>query len=302
MTLLASLRRSLEHDAESAAVTLPGLLVAAQRVAANVNLGSHGRRRPGIGEAFWQFRPFVVDDAQTAVDWRQSAKSDTMYVREREWAAAQTAVLWCDQSASMRYRSHRNLPTKAERAAVMLLALAMLLVEGGERIVRLAADGAPVRAASAGRLALMQAVDGLAADLAAPPASNTPNFASLLPRHATAILIGDFLQPIEMLHELLRPLTDHALTVHLVQVLDPAEESLPFSGRVRFEGLEDEGVEVVDRAEDVRAEYLERLTRHRRGLKALAHSFGWTFLLHHTDAAPETALVALHRVIAEGRR
>ncbi|MCB2109006.1 MAG: DUF58 domain-containing protein [Rhodobacteraceae bacterium] len=298
----ASLRARLEHDAESAAVTLPGLLIAAQRVAANINLGSHGRRRPGTGESFWQFRMYGSDDSPGAIDWRQSAKTDLMYIREREWAAAQTAVLWSDMSRSMHYRSSRNLPTKAERAAVMLLATGMLLVEGGERIVRLAPNGSRIRAASSGRLALMQAMDGRVGELAEPPGDAQPHFSAELPRHAAAVLFGDFLQPLETVHALLKPLADHGLTVHMVQILDPAEETLPFSGRIRFEGLEGEGNETVDRAEDVRGEYLERLARHRRGLKAMTTSFGWTFTLHHTDQSPEASLVGLHRMIAEGRR
>src|SRR5579872_299921 len=146
----------LRTAAGAAAATLPPLLVSARRIAATVTLGSHGRRRAGTGEAFWQFRPYSRDDTPQSIDWRQTAKFDHVYVREREWVAAQTVALWCDGSASMHYRSERNLPTKAERAAVLTLALGVLLIEGGERVLRLSADGELVRAAAAGRLAIAQ--------------------------------------------------------------------------------------------------------------------------------------------------
>jgi uncharacterized protein (DUF58 family) len=298
----AARRRQLEHSAESAAARLPGLLVAAHRIAANVVLGAHGRRRPGVGESFWQFRPYAPDDAPQTIDWRQSAKSDALYVREREWTSAQTVALWCDLSASMRFHSRAPWPTKAERAATLALALAILLVEGSEKIARLSANGAPVRGASAGRLAVSQLAEQLAHDLTAEAAGGAPVFPAAMPRHGTSVLIGDFLEPLDDIAAQLEVFAARHQSVHLVQVLDPAEETLPFAGRVRFEGLEDDGDVVIDRTEDARGEYTQKLAAHRGGLKALAAARGWSFAVHHTDAPPHLTLVALHRAIGERSR
>ena len=87
---------------------------------------------------------------------------------------------------------------------------------------------------------------------------------------------------------------------HLLQVLDPAEETLPFSGRIRFEGVGSAEQALVPRVEGVRALYEERLARHRDGLAALAASSGWSFATHRTDQPPEAALLALHRRLAPG--
>ena len=86
-----------------------------------------------------------------------------------------------------------------------------------------------------------------------------------------------------------------------MQVLDPAEETLPFSGRVRFVGLEKEGATVIDRAEEARAGYIKKLGAHREGLRALTTQIGWSFGLHHTDKSPQLALAALHNAVT-GRR
>ena len=176
------------RTAADAAAALPPLLVQARRIAATVTLGSHGRRRAGPGEAFWQFRPYSRDDTPQSIDWRQTGKLDVVFVREREWVAAQTVALWCDTSPSMQYRSRNTLPTKAERAAVLTLALAELLVDGGERILRIAAAGRPQRAATAGRVAVAQLADALVTDLATahgPPEAGTPRFNAPLPRHSS---------------------------------------------------------------------------------------------------------------------
>ena len=71
-------------------------LGAAERVAMTVTQGVHGRRRVGSGEAFWQFRRYQPGDGADQIDWRQTAKTDRVYVRETEWEAAQSIWLWCE--------------------------------------------------------------------------------------------------------------------------------------------------------------------------------------------------------------
>src|SRR5215475_1925764 len=134
---------SLRHRAEETAAALPPLLVAAERIAATVAQGVHGRRRVGQGETFWQFRQYEPGDAATRIDWRESAKSQRLYVRETEWEAAQSVWLWRDASPSMDYASARGLPTKRERADLLTLALAALLLRGGERVTVLGTGVAP---------------------------------------------------------------------------------------------------------------------------------------------------------------
>ena len=120
----------------------------------------HGRRRVGQGEAFWQFRQYQPGDAAARIDWRESAKSQRLYVRETEWEAAQSVWLWRDASASMDYSSARYLPagdwpTKRDRAELILVALASLLVRGGERLTLLGSGIAPMT----GRVALTRLVE-----------------------------------------------------------------------------------------------------------------------------------------------
>ena len=295
----------LRAQADAISATLPAILVAAKKIAASVTIGSHGRRRAGVGDSFWQFRPYSKDDTPQAIDWRQSGKVDMVFVRERELVAAQTAALWCDTSPSMRYRSSAKLPTKAERAAVMMLTTAELLTDAGERILRISGDGRPQRAAAAGRLAVAQMADALAAELVAEAPAEAPEmpvFSKTLPKHSTVVLLGDFLAPLEDVANAVRSLSRQGINGHMLQILDPAEETLPFSGRVRFVGMESEGATVIDRAEEARAGYVRKLNSHRDGLRALATSIGWSFGLHHTDQSPQPALAALHNAITGYRR
>src|ERR1700704_2720331 len=115
-------------------VTMPRLILDARRGAATVIHGLHGRRRAGSGENFWQYRRFMSGEPAHRVDWRRSARDDFLYVREQEWEAAHTVWIWPDRSPSMAFRSPLAVETKMHRALVMALALAEILVQGGERV------------------------------------------------------------------------------------------------------------------------------------------------------------------------
>jgi uncharacterized protein (DUF58 family) len=290
----------LRHRAEQAASVLPPLLVAAERVAMTVAQGVHGRRRVGQGETFWQFRQYAPGDAAARIDWRESAKSQRLYVRETEWEAAQSVWLWRDASASMEYTSAGYLPraewpTKRDRAELLLLALASLLVRGGERFTLLGSGMAPM----SGRVALSRVAEMIGRDK--PEAGSLPDFEPL-PRFAQLVLIGDFLSPISTINTVIARYAAAGLKGHLLQVVDPAEEDLPFDGRVRFEGVEERDQVVIGRVESIREDYSERFKRHRDGLAAMASALRWSFGLHRTDHPPHLALLALYAALSPDRR
>ncbi len=284
------------QKAEELSAYLPPLLVAAKRVAATVSQGVHGRRRVGQGETFWQFRRYEFGDSTQLIDWRQSAKSQPVYVRETEWEAAQTVWLWRDGSPSMSYRSADALPAKIERADLLLLALASLLIRGGEHVALLGTGMTP--ATGRGMLIRLWSMIEAQDKEAQTPHESLPAFETL-PRYGRIVLIGDFLSPLDDIRETITAFANQGVVGHLVQVLDPAEETLPFSGRVRFDGMENEGDVLIGRVESMRDEYLTALARHNQGVEALAKSLGWSYAVHHTDGSPETSLLALYLVLSQ---
>jgi uncharacterized protein (DUF58 family) len=284
--------------AEALGGTLPPLLVAAERVAATVAQGVHGRRRTGRGDSFWQYRPFAEGDAAQRVDWRQSARSDRLFVRETEWEAAQTVYLWVAGGAGMRWHSPAA-PPKRDRAALLTLALAALLLRAGEHVRLL--GGAPHPAS--GR----QALPALAALLAQEPDREQALPPQLrVPRHAHVVLMGDFLEPLADIRAAMAYFASIPVTGHILQVIDPAEADLPFRGRVRFQGLGAElgatprgGGILVPRVEDVRGEYHRRLADQIAGIAAIVAASGWRAGLHRTDHPPGAALLGLYEALAD---
>jgi uncharacterized protein (DUF58 family) len=285
----------LRQQAETLSQRLPSLLVEADRVAATVAPGVHGRRRTGMGETFWQFRLYQTGDAASDIDWRQSARSRHLFIREQEWEAAESVWIWCDLSRSMSFRSTAPLPAKWERAALLTLALSALLVRGGERVALL---GGGTRPAS-GRFGQEQLARGLtqAAGLREPLPPTTS-----LPRYARLVLISDFLQPIDVLRQRMAHFVGLGARACVLQLLDPAEELLPYEGRVLFEGLEHEGAALIDNVGSIRKRYVEVLRAHRETLGALCGRQQWRFATHRTDRPAETALLSLVAMLAPRAR
>jgi uncharacterized protein (DUF58 family) len=273
---------------------LPPLLVAARRVAATVAQGVHGRRRVGQGDSFWQFRPYVSGDPVNRIDWRQSARSgreppEGWLVRQTEWDAAQTVYLWRDSSASMGWRSRAAASDKRDRAGLLLLALASLLLRGGERVAVIR----PGARSISGRFGLDRVLEEL--DQARDDDDLPPRFP--LPRHAQVVLFGDFLSPLERIQEIIGRMSAVPVTGYLLQVLDPAEATLPYDGRVRFLGLQGERDTLIPRVENIRVTYRDRLKRQQEGLAAICSAAGFGFGVHRTDHAPETALLSLYTAL-----
>ena len=281
----------LREAAETLSQRLPSILVEADRVAATVAQGVHGRRRTGTGDSFWQYRTYQAGDAAADIDWRQSARSRQLFVREQEWEAAESVWLWCDLSRSMGWRSATGVPLKWERAVLLTLALAGLLVRGGERV---ALYGSGTRPAS-GRFGMEQLARSLVAAATAP--EGTPP-AAPLPRYARLVLASDFLQPLAAFDERFARWGAEGVRACLMMIQDPAEETLPFDGRVLFEGLEAEGAALVDNVGAIRARYQRVITAHRDTLAQTCSRRGWRFAAHRTDRTAEMALLSLVAMLA----
>ena len=284
---------ALRSRAEKAASRFPALLAEAERIAATIAHGAHGRRRPGTGETFWEYRRHRPEDGAGAVDWRRSARGDHLFVRETEWEAANAVYFWRDGGPGMVNASPGN-PAKRDRAAVCLMAAASLLTRGGERIAALGETGC----ARAGRTGFEITARALADGPGSPVSVEAPDIA----RHVRAVLASDFLDPPETWARRLSALTAQGARGILLRIVDPAEEEFPFTGRTRFMPPGGDGGMVLGRAEDARTRYREIWAEHGEDLRRLARRSGWTLITHRTDRPAASAVLALYQALEGGRQ
>lgn len=285
----------LRASAEKAAGRLPDLLIAAERAATAIRMGDHTQRRSGNGDKFWQFREYQTSDRPQDIDWRQSGRSDRIFVRQKEWQTTQTALIWCQRNDNMHYASRTVLPTKHEAATTLSLALAILMTGAGEMVGTLDGSLRP----SKGDITLQSLGEKLLENDTSP----LPHHLMREPaRHATIILAGDFLAPLDKIEHAIHALAGRTVNILLLQILDPAEINLPFRGRVIFEAPQTGQQHHITNVDSVRETYQAKMTGHIAALKAMCHHNGWHYVQHITDTDTATTLRGLWRLIGQSRK
>jgi len=273
-------------EARALAESMPRLILESRRIAATVIHGLHGRRRAGPGENFWQYRRFLSGEPARRVDWRRSARDEHLYVREQEWEAAHTVWIWADRSPSMLFKSHLAQEPKLDRTVAVAFALAEILVQAGERV------GMPgLMRPTGSRNVLDKMANAIVHDVTE-RGSLPPTFApSAL---AEIVVVSDFWSPIAEIRAKLAQLSSTGAHGHTVQIVDPAEETFPYSGRVEFVEPEGAGAITAGRAEAWKTDYDLRVARHRAEIRAETDKLGWSFAIHRTDRPAADLLLALH--------
>jgi uncharacterized protein (DUF58 family) len=261
--------------------------VKAERIAATVVLGVHGRRRAGPGENFWQYRNYSFGDSTQRIDWHRSARADSIYIRENEWEAANTLWLWSNSGPRMDFRSHLGTETKKDASQILQLAMASLAVRAHERIGVLGS----AQRAGVGKPALRQMANQLLQSHSSPLPKPTH-----VQRQSAAILISDFLDEPETIKRALTPLAQTGVRGHLA---DPAEETLPYYGRVEFLGLDTATKFLASKTENLRQRYAQAYALQRETVRQLAARLGWSFTIHRTDQPLARCLLALYAKVSD---
>lgn len=276
----------LRHRAEDIAAGLPALMAAAEKAVATLHGGEHAQRKTGSGEKFWQFRPYIPGDRPQDIDWRQSARGDHVYIRQKEMQTTQNVLFWVQNDQGMSLQHPRALAGKYESGVVLSLALALLLTRAGEHV------GVFSDPSRTGRGA--QSIDRLGRMLCERPehlpAGPVLPVAGTLPRNTALVLCGDFMHPPAALDMTLGLLAEQGAHGILIQVLDPLEYDLPHNGRAIFRSFDD-GTEIpIANVDSIRAAYQERLRQHIDTVRGLARRYRYGHVLHVTRDDPRAAL------------
>jgi uncharacterized protein (DUF58 family) len=276
MSMLGNILK-LRETSENNISELPALIMLAQEMCENVVHGAHAQRKSGMGEKFWQFREYESSDRPQDIDWRQSAKGDDVLVRQKEWHSTQKSYLWCAGGKSMAFRSSKSVLSKQDCAMVITLSLALLLRRGEEQIGiygNLNTGRSEERIEKIGHYLLNRETQGDALP-------DTQGFS--LPLNSSFFACGDFLTEKDDIQSHLVTLSERTKNGIVVQVLDPAELDLSYSGRVRFTGVSADYNTTIDHVASVREQYKKRMNAHTDFIKSLCHDYGWHYILHRTD-------------------
>lgn len=279
----------LRKKSEELAGRIPDLKSAALRTAFQVLHGTHPLRKAGDGETFWQFREYRPGDAPLSIDWRQSAKTGRVHVRERELQKAQAFLFHLKSGPDMGFSAEAHLPTKRRYAALLALTLALLHSrEGGT--VALAGRQKPGHSEKTietfERLLLGESGGG---EGTFGPGVTLP----AIPAHAGLYVLSDFLEPPDDIRHTLAPAMARTKNGCALQILDPAEIEFPWRGRVQFENMSGGERHLADNAADIAAAYRARILGHIESVRDICARAGWRHILCRTDEDPAKPLLAL---------
>ncbi len=284
----------LQTSALELADRLPMIIFEARKVSHTVAHGVHGRKRAGPGDNFWQYRKFQDGDNAGLIDWRKSASSSHLYIREKEWEAAHTFWMWPNLSHSMAFQSSLANVTKRERAILLMLALSQVMINGGERVGILGASPPTASRNVIGKLSetLYTMLSGKDYEAALPPSVK-------LNPLSECVIFSDCLEPFDEMNARFQYIASQGIRGHLVHLLDPAEETFPYQGRAQFQSLGKAGSNLtIDRAEGIREAYLERLSELKESLRVNLGRIGWSYLIHHTDRPASETLFTLYNNVS----
>jgi uncharacterized protein (DUF58 family) len=108
------------------------------------------------------------------------------------------------------------------------------------------------------------------------------------------VVLSDFWSPIGEIRNMLSGLSASGAHGTLIQVVDPAEESFPYSGRVEFVEPEGGDVIIAGRAETWANDYVARVALHRDQIRHETGKLDWLFSTHTTSRSAAELLLFLH--------
>jgi len=111
---------------------------------------------------------------------------------------------------------------------------------------------------------------------------------------AEIVVLSDFWSPMSEIRTMLAGLSASGAHGSLIQVVDPAEETFPYAGRVEFVEPEGFGVITAGRAESWASDYVARVALHRDEIRAETNKLDWLFSTHTTSRSAAELLLFLH--------
>jgi uncharacterized protein (DUF58 family) len=261
---------------EALEAALPAIVMDARRAAASIVMGEHGKRRSGTGDSFWQHREWTNGESVRQIDWRRSARSDKYFIKEREHQVPALLQIWCDGRPGMAWRSDDSVPTKAQRALVLGLALGIATRAGGERVCAMG-SGAPMR--DEGQFAQLLVANGA-------------SFETKI-KAGQVVIISDGLESPEIWAARAKDVASARAELFVVLVRDEAEATFPYQGRISFRrGVGDDPI-IVGRAQGAQSDYQSAYKRHMDSVGMAIGAGGGQVLTHSTRAPAVPTLLAL---------
>ena len=250
---------------------LRGVTVSVRQAVEGARQGFHRSIHLGASVEFAEYREYTPGDPPNSIDWDVYARSDRYLVRRFKEETNVRALILLDVSESLQFREE-GACTKMDFASQLAAGLMFVLVNQGDSAALMTfVDAIGKTFPSTGSLEGLR--DPLHYLEEIRPAGRSDieaalhAAAGLLRSRSLVVVLSDLLQAPEKILRGVAHLRHDGHEVLLIQVLDPAELHLPYTGLVEFKELET-GHRLVIEADEIRSAYAGEVERHVETLRA----------------------------------
>lgn len=278
---------------------LQGLELRARSIVEGATSGGHRSPLRGFSSEFSEHREYAPGDDLRYIDWKVLGRTDRYYVKRFRAETNLACHLLCDVSGSMDYQGPTSPLSKRDYATALSAAIAYLVLKQGDAAGAVAFADREVAAvapssSAAHWTAICRTLEFAPIGGPAGVAGAVRPAVRTIGRRAVVVVVSDFFDDAGDLRQMFAELHASGHDVRTMQVIDPAEESFPFTEVTEFHGLEGESPRLVDAAGLAKA-YRHEFSAAVSATAQLAKAAGIDHIVARTDEPLDAPLRRLLR-------
>ncbi len=277
--------------------------VIARQIVEGYRVGEHRSPFHGFAIEFAQHREYTTGDDLRHLDWKVLGRTDRHYIKQYEQDTNFVAHLLVDGSESMEYGS--GSLTKLGYAKVLAACLSLIILEQRDAVAVNIFDSRirerSARTDNAGKIhEIMHRLAGVKAEAATDLGAALHELAATASRRGIVIVISDLFGDEDAFQKNVEHLRFQGNEVIVFHVLDPYEMEFPFTGTVKFVGLEGAGDTETSPA-SIRKSYLENFNAFRARIRTICGRSSSHYVLCDT-AVPLAETLGQYLAFRQGYR
>ena len=281
--------QSLFSSSEKISNLLPSLLSHSSILLKNIYAGLHSTRFAGKGENFWQFKEYTRGESVVNIDWRKSASSKKILIKQNEKELSKTIYLYFDRSFSMNYKSNGGLYSKFFFSALFTLTLCKLFSNNKEKVYIFNSDNKPINCSAN--------INNFNKSFL----SNQDKHAFPIINHfkdkSLCIFFSDFLFENKELEILLTKFKNKGILGYIIQILDPMEINFKLNSTALLDDLETNETLILDKDKNIENQYNLKIKELEKSLRNIASHSNWNYYKFSTDEDMTKFLINLSKNI-----
>jgi uncharacterized protein (DUF58 family) len=266
--------------------------IKARSIVEGLRVGDHKSPFRGFSVEFVQHREYVPGDDIRHIDWKSYGRSERYTIKQYEQETNFTANILLDGSKSMEYGDRET--NKLEYAKLLTATLAYVVVRQRDSVALNVFDRdwrveLPASSSMANVNTILHTLEALEPEEKTSIGPLLEQLADRVRRRGLIFIISDMFDEVDGLLKGLKHLRFSGHDVTVFHVMHPDEIDFPFTGNIKFDGLEIPE-EIKTRPHLIRPAYLRVVQDYFTELRAGCDAYRVDYVRAQTDVPLEQTL------------